>query len=164
MLDMQERPKKAARTHIRWMIRRDMPEVLEIEGRAFEFPWSEEDFLGVLRNNKNIGQVAEVGQVVAGYMIYKLEKNKLELLNLAVHPDFRREGIGAAMVRKLTTKLSSHRRNRLVVHVCERNLDAQLFFRKQEFSAVRVERDYFQDGEYREDAYVMVYRCVGEEA
>src|SRR4029079_7559263 len=32
------------RVHIRWMIRRDMAEVLEIEAAGFEFPWSEEDF------------------------------------------------------------------------------------------------------------------------
>ena len=45
--------------HIRWMIRRDMPEVLSIENESFEFPWSEEDFIRCLRQRNCIGMVAE---------------------------------------------------------------------------------------------------------
>ena len=37
--------KEQVRVHIRWMIRRDMPEVLHTEQESFEFAWSEEDFL-----------------------------------------------------------------------------------------------------------------------
>ena len=36
---------KEVRVHIRWMIRRDMPEVLQTEQESFEFAWTEEDFL-----------------------------------------------------------------------------------------------------------------------
>jgi len=43
--------------HIRWMIRRDMPEVLDIESGSFEFPWSEEDFIRCLRQRNCIGMV-----------------------------------------------------------------------------------------------------------
>lgn len=43
--------------HIRWMIRRDMQEVLEIEKSGFEFPWSEEDFIRCLRQRNCIGMV-----------------------------------------------------------------------------------------------------------
>jgi [ribosomal protein S18]-alanine N-acetyltransferase len=35
--------KQLVRTHIRWMIRRDMPEVLAIEAASFEFPWLEDE-------------------------------------------------------------------------------------------------------------------------
>ena len=38
--------------HIRWMIRRDMPEVLQIEAASFEFPWLEDDFIRCLRQRK----------------------------------------------------------------------------------------------------------------
>ena len=47
------------RVHIRWMIRRDMAEVLEIERGAFEFPWFEEEFIRCLRQRNCIGMVAE---------------------------------------------------------------------------------------------------------
>ena len=56
--------KQHLRVHIRWMIRRDMPEVLDIERDSFEFPWSEEDFMRCLRQRNCIGMVAERGDRV----------------------------------------------------------------------------------------------------
>ena len=41
--------KQQVRMHIRWMIRRDMPEVLRIEQASYDYPWCEEDFLRIGR-------------------------------------------------------------------------------------------------------------------
>ena len=60
------------------------------------------------------------------------------------------------MVAKLISKLSSHRRTRITLEVRETNLVAQLFFRKQEFRAIRVLRAYYEDS--GEDAFLMQYR------
>ena len=46
--------------HVRWMIRRDMVEVLEIEQEAFEFPWSDDDFTRCMRQRNCIGM--EIGR------------------------------------------------------------------------------------------------------
>lgn len=142
--------------HIRWMIRRDMPAVLEIENQSFEFPWSEEDFIRCLRQRNCIGMVAEEDDQVVGFMIYELHKNRLHILNFAVHPEYRRRGVGGSMVNKLVGKLSHDRRNRIMLEVRETNLDAQLFFRYGGFKAVSVLRDFYDDTS--EDAYVMQYR------
>src|SRR6188474_3566621 len=85
--------------HIRWMIRRDMPEVLTIEEQAFEFPWSEEDFIRCLRQRNCIGMVAEHNERVVGFMIYELHKNRLHILNFAVQEEFRRRGVGTQMIQ-----------------------------------------------------------------
>ena len=141
--------------HIRWMIRRDMPEVLQAEQESFEYAWTEEDFLRCLRQRNCIGMVAEQGEKVVGFMIYELHKAKLHILNFAVSPACRRAGVGAQMVAKLISKLSSHRRTRITLEVRETNLPAQLFFRAQGFRAMRVLRAYYEDS--REDAYLMEY-------
>ena len=52
---MSSGQKQEVRVHIRWMIRRDMPEVLAIESQSFEFPWSEEDFINCLRQRPALG-------------------------------------------------------------------------------------------------------------
>ncbi len=148
--------KEQARVHIRWMIRRDMPEVLQAEQLSFEYAWTEEDFLRCLRQRNCIGMVAEHGEKVVGFMIYELHKNKLHILNFAVHPTWRRLSVGGQMVAKLISKLSSHRRTRITLEVRETNLAAQLFFRKQEFRAVRVLRAFYEDS--GEDAFLMEYR------
>src|SRR5437763_5266825 len=158
-----EKEKEQARVHIRWMIRRDMPEVLQAEQLSFEYAWTEEDFLRCLRQRNCIGMVAEHGEKVVGFMIYELHKNKLHILNFAVHPSWRRASVGAQMVAKLISKLSSHRRTRITLEVRETNLCAQLFFHKQEFKAVRVLRSFYEDS--GEDAFLMEYRFgddVGE--
>ncbi len=145
--------KEQLRVHIRWMIRRDMPEVLQIEQNSFDYSWTEDDFLRCLRQRNCIGMVAEHGEQVVGFMIYELHKSKLHILNFAVSPSFRRIGIGGQMITKLVGKLSSHRRNKITLAVRESNLDAQLFFRAQEFKATRVLRNYYEDS--GEDAYLM---------
>lgn len=145
--------------HIRWMIRRDMPQILAIENRCFDDPWTEEDFIKVLRRRNCIGMVAEDSETerIVGYMTYELEKQKLELLSLAVDKDFRRNGIGKQMIGKLTMKLSPDRRNVLTVLVRETNLGAQLFFRQMGFRAVNIVRNAYDDTD--EAAYYMRYRC-----
>ncbi|MBV8267519.1 MAG: ribosomal protein S18-alanine N-acetyltransferase [Planctomycetaceae bacterium] len=147
--------KAQVRVHIRWMIRRDMPEVLAIEHASFEFPWCEEEFLRVLRQRNCIGMVAEYGERVVGFMIYELHKNKLHVLDFATHPEFRRQGVGRQMVAKLVGKLSSHRRTRIALCVRETNLSGQLFLRIQGFRAIEVIREQYPDT--GEDAYLMHY-------
>ncbi|HZZ71455.1 MAG TPA: ribosomal protein S18-alanine N-acetyltransferase [Pirellulales bacterium] len=142
--------------HIRWMIRRDMVEVLETENSSFEFPWLEEDFLRCLRQRNCIGMVAEHEDRVAGFMIYELHKTRLHVLNFAVAPDFRRHRVGTQMINKLVGKLSSQRRTRIQLEVRETNLPAQLFFRSCGFRAVNVLRSFYEDSP--EDAYLMQYR------
>ena len=148
--------KEQVRVHIRWMIRRDMPEVLQTEQESFEYSWTEEDFLRCLRQRNCIGMVAEQGERVVGFMIYELHKAKLHILNFAVHPHYRRLGVGSQMVAKLISKLSSHRRTRITLEVRETNLAAQLFFRSSGFRAVSVLHSYYEDTP--EDAYVMQFR------
>src|SRR5258708_30124318 len=152
--------KEQVRVHIRWMIRRDMPEVLHTEQESFEFPWTEEDFLRCLRQRNCIGMVAEQGEKVVGFMIYELHKAKLHILNFAVLPSARRLGVGTQMVAKLISKLSSHRRTRITLEVRETNLAAQLFFRSQNFKAIKVLRSFYEDS--GEDAFLMPYRLSGD--
>jgi [ribosomal protein S18]-alanine N-acetyltransferase len=142
--------------HVRWMIRRDMPEVLAIEQECFEFPWYEDDFLRCLRQRNCIGMVAEASERVVGFMVYELHKHRLHILNFAVHPQFRRRGVGSQMAKKLIGKLSHDRRSRIMLEIRETNLPAQLFFRALGFRAVSVLRQFYEDTP--EDAYLMQYR------
>ncbi len=146
--------------NIRWMLRRDMPEVLQAEQMSFEYAWTAEDFLQCLRQSNCIGMVAEHGEKVVGFMIYEFHKSKLYIFNFVVHPTWRRLGVGTKMLARLISKLSIPHRTRITVEVRETNLAAQLFFRRQEFKAVRVLRDFYEDS--GEDAFLMEYRLDDE--
>jgi ribosomal-protein-alanine N-acetyltransferase len=159
---MKSEQTEEIRVHIRWMIRRDMPEVLDIESRSFEFAWSEDDFIRCLRQRNCIGMIAEHDDRVVGFMVYELNKARIQVLNFAVHPAFRRRGVGTQMIAKLMGKLSSQRRTRLVLEVRETNLPAQLFFRTCGFRAISVLRSFYEDTP--EDAYLMQFRYRSDEA
>ena len=146
------------KTYIRWMISRDMAEVLEIERLSFEYPWSEDEFKKTLRTRNCIGMVAVDTKTyaVVGYMVYELAKNSIRLLNFAVAGHARKRGVGRMLMAKLTGKLSPQRRSRVSADVRERNLDAQLFMRACGFVATCVKRDFYE--ETQEDAFHFVYR------
>lgn len=141
---------------IRWLIRRDMCEVVSIETESYDNPWSEEDFLCCLRQRNCIGMVAERNGRVVGFMIYELHKAKLRILNFAVAEHARMEGVGTRMIKRLVDKLSQQRRKAIDLIVRERNLDAQLFFKSQGFVAHEVLRGHYED----EDAYYMNYQLT----
>ena len=147
--------------HVRWMIRRDMPEVVAIEREAFEFAWSDEDFTRCLRQRNCIGMVGEIADSVVSFMIYELQRTRLHVLNFAVLRSHRRLGVGSHMLRKLLGKLTPEHRNRVLLEVRETNLPAQLFFRDHGFRAVSVLKDFYQDT--TEDAYLMHFVSMAEE-
>ena len=145
--------KQTINTHVRWMIRRDMPEVVDIEWLSFKDYWTEDDFLRVLRGRNTIGKVAEVGETIIGFLVYEIKKNGMDILNLAVHPNWRRKGIGSALVNDLKTKI--RRRPRMRIVLSDSNLDGHLFIKAMGFAAVEVLPGYFENGE---DGYKFVYR------
>lgn len=130
----------------RWCIRRDMPEVMTIEQACFgEHAWTEEDWLAHLRQRNTIAIVAEhqkTGAVV-GYLAYELYPIRLEIIHLAIHPDWQRQGIGQMLVKRLQGKIDGHqRRFLLTATVEESNLAAQLFLASQGFQAVGIWPDH----------------------
>jgi len=149
--------KERIEPHIRWMIRQDMIEILWIEGQSFDHPWSEDEFVMFLRERSHISMVAEYHNEIVGYMMYELLRKELHLLNLAVSPDFLRSGVGTAMIKRLIGKLTQRRRNRIITHVTETNLAAQLFLREQGFQATTIHRQAFLG----RDEYQMEYHLCG---
>lgn len=148
-------------THIRWMVRKDMPEVLAIEQACFEWPWQEDDFIRCLRQRNAIGMVCEVANRIVGFNVYELHKHRLFIYDFAVHEDFRFKGVGRAMVTKLVTKLSHDRRSQIAINVRERNLDGQLFLKAMGFKCVGVIHDFYDDSP--EDALDFRYRYRGDQ-
>jgi ribosomal-protein-alanine N-acetyltransferase len=148
--------KQKMRVHIRWMIRRDMAEVLAIAAESFEFPWLEEDFIQCLRQGNCIGMVAVHDERVVGFMVYELNTTRIQVLNFAAAADCRRCGVGSQMAAKLIGKLADQGRTELIIEVRETNMDGQLFFRSQGFRAIATLRNCYDGSD--EDAYVFAYR------
>lgn len=145
--------------HIRWMIKRDLDRVLQIENSVYgDNSWTRADFLNCLANRDCIGLIADANPgsyhpiiddgnrpSIVCYSVYRLSRKKIEILNFAVDPQYQRQGIGTAMVDKL--KLKTGDRKVLTTTVRESNLPMLLFLRANGFFACRLERDMYESGE-----------------
>lgn len=140
----------AVQPKIRWMIRRDLPRVVEIETDVFDADrWDEKEILACLKQRNCIAKVIEVNEQVEGYLFYELEKMAVNIVNIAVHPDWRRRGLGTMLLEAL--KSSAGYRKPIVVLLRESSLGVQLFLRSNGFRAVRIYRGIYDD--VGEDGY-----------
>lgn len=140
---------------IRQMAERDLDAVLEIERESFPTPWSRGLFakeLDLPFARAFVAQEKDSGKVV-GYLCFWLVDQETHILNLAVHPHRRRQGIGT---RLLTFGVSYCRRQglqRMTLEVRRSNLRAISLYRNFRFQPQGVRRKYYTDS--GEDAILM---------
>ena len=158
MLNLSTQDTERALPHVRWMIKSDMPAVLEIEAAACNHPWMEEDFNLALLIDNVLGAVAERGDQIVGYMLYEVHSSTIELFKLEVAPSARRTGVGRALLAKLVSKLEVGCGGITTV-VNERNLETHLWLRALGFAATHVLRGHFHErpDDPPEDGYHFQY-------
>lgn len=144
--------------HVRWMIRRDHEFAARIAAASFPDPWNEEEFTRRCQDRNVIPKVVEdQNEQVIGYMVYALYSDRIHLLNFAVDPNCRRQGVGTALISHLKAKLTRERRQRIYLETPESFLAAQQFYRSQGFRAYEIKRDqYLIDGELQ-DGYAFEF-------
>jgi ribosomal-protein-alanine acetyltransferase len=83
---------------------------------------------------------------IAGYIIVRFDRWGAEIVSLAVDPEFRRRGIGRALLRSAIRQTSrrSARSVRLMVRVD--NTSAAKFYRDHGFRSIGRIPDYYEDG------------------
>ena len=113
---------------LRWMIKRDLREVVAIDEISFMLPWSEQYFRERLKFDKALGMVAVAGGKVVGYMVFECWQEHLGLIKIAVHPDYRHQGIGTELIKRLKWKLAIHSRKKIITVASSVDLVAINFF------------------------------------
>lgn len=139
---------------IRDMQEFDIPEVLKIEHISFAIPWSEVSFLNELYNPYSITKVAIRENNVIGYICTHHIINESHILNLAVHPGFRRCGIATKLVREVLDDLQEKGCKFIYLEVRVSNLAARNFYAHLGFKDVGIRRNYYISP--REDAVIMM--------
>jgi [ribosomal protein S18]-alanine N-acetyltransferase len=139
----------------RWMATKDLDRVTDIELRSNDYYLSKDELVLLLRKRNIVAMVATEGSEVVGFMVYELLNRRIQLISLGVHPGHRRKGVGKQLIQRLCDKLSPRKRTKIFAEVRESNLHLLLFLKKQDFVAVEVLKDYFEDT--GEDSFVMQY-------
>jgi ribosomal-protein-alanine N-acetyltransferase len=130
----------------------DLDEVMIIERCSFQSPWSRESFLNDIKRDNAITSVAVVGNRVAAYLVAWCVEDEVHIGNLAVHPDYQRQGLGTALITGVATLYPTVRVVWLEVRVS--NKAAQNLYRKLGFRQISIRKNYYQIE--KEDAIIMV--------
>ncbi|AMV24618.1 putative acetyltransferase [Gemmata sp. SH-PL17] len=140
---------------LRWGCRLDLPRVVEIAASSFESPWDHRDFMTALKRRDCVLMVAEVGDVIVGYMVYVLHRDRIEIVTLGVAPEYRGRGIGRQLVEKAGDKAYYLSGKRVASTVRESLTGGLMFLRACGFRAVEVLRGEFWDTDEAGVAMVM---------
>jgi ribosomal-protein-alanine N-acetyltransferase len=136
----------------------DLPRVLEIERLSFSQPWSLNSFrrelsLSFSRLMVAVGaERSEGASIITGYLCRWLVAGECHVLNVAVHPDFRRSGVAAALMAEALAEAQARKAQLMILEVRRSNLEARRLYRKFGFEERRLRRNYYGPGE---DALVM---------
>jgi [ribosomal protein S18]-alanine N-acetyltransferase len=145
--------------HIRDASARDLLRIVEIEQLAFPTPWS----LGAFRRELTLPfsrlMVAVSGDDRTappnGFLCRWLVADECHVLNVAVHPDHRRFGLGARLLGATIAEARQKSAELVTLEVRRSNLAARRLYRKFDFEERRLRRHYYGPGE---DAIVMELR------
>ena len=128
-------------------------QVAELEKICFSDPWSENSVASELNNKLAFWLVAEEEGRLAGYVGSQTVCNETDMMNVAVHPDFRRRGIAEALVNGLVEKLKSKGSHCLTLEVRASNAPAIALYEKLGFSEIGRRKNYYRNP--REDALIL---------
>ena len=136
----------------------DLDAVVEIERLSFRTPWLRQAFEEEMARPWARGEVlrdAVTGRAVA-FADYWLVADELHILNIATHPEARRQGHGAQLLRHILelARLASYKTVELEVR--RSNLAAQALYRSFKFEQVGMRARYYEDND--EDAILMTLR------
>ncbi|MGH7863416.1 MAG: ribosomal protein S18-alanine N-acetyltransferase [Candidatus Binataceae bacterium] len=139
----------------------DLPEILEIEHLAFPTPWSLKSFRHELSLPFSRLTVAArrglARDEIAGFLCRWIIEDECHVLNVAVHPDFRREGIASRLLTEAINEASGQSARFVTLEVRRSNLPARHLYRKFSFEERRLRRHYYGPGE---DAIVMELQLI----
>jgi ribosomal-protein-alanine N-acetyltransferase len=141
---------------IRDMREDDIPAILEIEQISFSTPWSKESFLNEIYNKYAFSKVAVFEVNVIGYICANYLHHESHLLDLAVHPDFRRQGVATILMNEAIRELKKKGCVFMYIKVRVSNAGAQKFYELFGFKVETIRKKYYDKPD--EDALLMMGR------
>ena len=128
-------------------------QIADLEKICFSDPWSENSIASELENKLAHWLVAQEGEMVAGYIGSQTVMGETDMMNVAVHPDFRRRGIAEALVKRLVEDLKAMESHCLTLEVRATNAPAIALYEKLGFSQIGRRKNYYRNP--REDALIL---------
>lgn len=144
---------------LRPMLEEDIEAVMEIEVASYKFPWKANIFKDCLKVGYGCW-IMEYARKIVGYGIMTAGAGEAHILNICMHKDFRRYGLGRMMLNHLQGLSRDHKAYSLFLEVRMSNVGAYRLYEQEGFSEVGLRRNYYPAAKGREDAVIMAKELV----
>jgi ribosomal-protein-alanine N-acetyltransferase len=128
-------------------------QIAELEKICFSDPWSEKSIASELDSRLSLWLVAMDGETVVAYVGSQSVLGETDMMNIAVSPNYRRQGIAEKLVVELIEKLREKGNHSLMLEVRSSNDPAQKLYEKLGFEQVGRRKNYYRNP--KEDALIL---------
>ena len=128
-------------------------QVAELEKLCFSDPWSEKSVASELENELALWLVALEGETLAGYVGSQTVMGETDMMNIAVAPAFRRQGIARELIQALVRDLKERASHSLTLEVRASNAPARALYESLGFSQAGRRPGYYRNP--KEDALIL---------
>lgn len=132
---------------------RHVPQVAALEKICFADPWSEKSVASELENPLSYWLVAMDGEKLVGYVGSQTVLGETDMMNVAVCPDYRRQGIAEGLILVLIAALKARESHCLTLEVRDSNASARALYEKLGFSEIGRRKNYYRSP--KEDALIL---------
>jgi len=142
------------------MLAEHLPEVCQIESRAYEYPWSR----GVFADCLNAGYSCQLiwdGTKLLGYSLVAIAAGEAHLLNLCIDPMQHRRGYAGQFLQIVLRSAAGLGARAVYLEVRPSNLAALALYRKFGFKQVGLRKGYYRADKSREDAVILSRDIAG---
>jgi len=144
---------------IRAMTEAGLAEVVQVEGRAYEFPWTITIFKDCVRAGYGCFVLATRAEII-GYFVLSVAANEAHVLNVCVDPSEQGHGYGRRLMKRLLDLARWHRAERVFLEVRPSNPRAIALYHDIGFNEIGRRPRYYPAKNGREDALVMAIELV----
>ena len=135
------------------MNKEHVSQIAQLEAQCFSDPWSEKSIASELENPLSLWLVAEENGQVYGYVGSQTVLDESDMMNVAVDPGFRRQGIARALIEKLIAELSKMGSRCLRLEVRVSNENARALYARMGFRQLGLRKNYYHNP--KEDALIL---------
>jgi len=130
-----------------------LPQVLDVEARAYPWPWTEPMFVDSLRQG-HFCTVAVDSERLLGYCVSYVAVGECHILNICVDPQRQRTGVGRSLLQNALEHGRDQVAEAVFLEVRPSNQAAIELYEQSGFERVGVRKDYYPSIDRREDAWV----------
>ncbi|MEO6919265.1 MAG: ribosomal protein S18-alanine N-acetyltransferase [Collimonas sp.] len=134
----------------------DLDEVVAIEKSVYSHPWTHGNFVDSIQSGYQCWVLRDAGGVLLGYFFMMGALDEAHLLNISVHGDMHRRGIGKMLLDKVCILARQLAMQSVLLEVRPSNTRAIEIYQRYGFAEIGRRRDYYPAaGDKREEAIVM---------